>query len=256
MTQYIIIGLLGITIGSFLNVCIHRIPDKKSIAYPSSHCTHCGQNLGVLDLIPIISYVILRGKCKYCKSKISLQYPLVELSNGGLYILIYHFVGFSISTMAYFVLFSILLTVTIIDARTMHIPNPIILFGFSIGLIYRLISAIYHQDLTIIAQGIIGMFTGVAIIGGIILFSILVFKKEGMGMGDLKLLGMIGLFVGSIYTLYTILFAVLLGGFYAVIILLKKEEEFFPFGPFLAAGTLIALLWGDSLWNMYMNYML
>lgn len=256
MTQYIIIGLLGLLIGSFLNVCIHRIPDKKSIVYPSSRCIYCGQILGVLDLIPVISYLILIGKCRHCKSKISLQYPLVELANGGLYILIYHFFGFSIATMTYFVLFSILLTITIIDAKTMRIPNVIIIFGLTMGLIYRIVSAIYYQDITIIAKGIIGMFTGVAIIGGIMLFSFLVFKKEGMGMGDLKLLGMIGLFVGSVYTLYAILFAVLLGGFYAVVILFKKDEELFPFGPFLAAGTLIALLWGDPLWNIYMNYML
>lgn len=256
MAEYIIIALLGIIIGSFLNVCIYRIPRGESIVYPSSHCGGCGHSLEALDLIPVVSYLFLRGRCRYCKCKVSWQYPLIELLNGVLYVILYYYFGLSITTIGFSLLFSILVIITVIDYRTMRIPNIIIISGIVIGLIYRIASSIYYKDILIIAKGILGMFVGAVIIGGIMIFSLLVFKKEGMGMGDLKLLAMIGLYIGSRYVFYTIFIAVIVGGLYAMLILMKKNVDIFPFGPFLAMGAVISILWGDILWNLYINYML
>lgn len=256
MIPYIMVAIIGITIGSFLNVCIYRIPNGESIAFPGSHCGNCNQDLKALDLVPILSYLILKGQCRYCKQKISLQYPLIELTNGILYLLIYYYFGLSIMAVAYAILFSLLLTITIIDYGTMRIPNPLIIFGLTVGIIYLIILTVVSKDIRILRNGVLGMLAGVSIIGAIMLFSLLIFKKEGMGMGDLKLLGMIGLFTGTQYTLYTIFIAVILGGIYGAIVMLKKKQQIFPFGPFLSLGAMIAILWGDELWHLYMNYML
>lgn len=255
MIPYIIAALFGSIIGSFLNVCIYRIPEKRSIAYPPSQCGACNARLQPLDLVPIFSYIFLRGKCRYCKSKVSIQYPVIELTNGLLYMLAYHFFDISIISIAYSVLFSILLTVAVIDYKTMRIPNTIIIFGLICGSAYLLVSALYYKDPYIIIRGLLGMISGGAIIGLFMLISLLLFKKQGMGMGDLKLLAMIGLFVGSKHVLYTIFIAVILAGICGVAILIsgKKEKEIFPFGPFISAGAVIGILWGSALWSTYLS---
>lgn len=256
MVIYIIIALLGIIIGSFLNVCIYRIPKRESIHYPGSHCMTCSQPLKAFDLIPVLSYLWLRGKCRYCHRKISIQYPLIEMINGLLYLLIYYYFGMSILAVAYGVLFSTLLIIAVIDYYTMRIPNSLIIFGTSIGVFYLVFQSLYIEDIRVLLNGVMGMFVGAGIIGLIMLFSLLVFKKEGMGMGDLKLLAMIGLFTGSRNVLYTIFLAVVAGGCYATVILIRKKQEIFPFGPFLSGGAVIAILWGDALWRTYINFML
>lgn len=247
---------MGTIIGSFLNVCIYRIPKKESINYPGSHCMSCGHNLKPLDLMPVLSYIGLKGRCRYCHSKVSIQYPLIEIINGILYMLIYHYFGIGITSVAYGILFSTLLTIALIDYETMRIPNPLIIFGIAVGVIYLMVQALYMKDMMIIVWGIMGLFVGGSIIGMIMIFSLLVFKKEGMGMGDLKLLAMIGLFAGSKNAFFTIFIAIIIGGFYAVILLIRKKQDMFPFGPFLSTGAVLAILWGDVLWHTYLNYML
>ncbi|HHX62087.1 MAG TPA: prepilin peptidase [Epulopiscium sp.] len=255
MIEYVMVAVLGAIIGSFLNVCIYRIPKKESLNYPGSHCTSCKHNLRPLDLIPILSYVALRGRCRYCGAKISIQYPFIEMINGVLYILIYHYFGIGLTSAALGVLFSTLLTVAVIDYYTMRIPNSLIVFGTSVGIIYLMLQALYMKERIIIVQGIVGFIVGGGMIGLIIIFSLLVFKKDGMGMGDLKLLAMIGLFTGSKHAFFTIFIAVIVGSFYGILILRRKKQELFPFGPFLSVGAVIGTLWGDVIWTIYMNCM-
>ena len=251
MIAYIIIAIFGTVIGSFLNVCIYRIPANKSIAYPGSSCGSCNTSLKPRDLVPVFSYLLLRGKCRYCKSKVSYQYPLVELMNALLYILAYHYFGFSIFFIIYSILFSILLTVAVIDYGTMRIPNVIIIFGLVVAGLYLLGTSIYYKDIQIILRGVLGMLTGVAIIGGFMILALIIFKEQGMGMGDLKLLAMIGLFIGGKYTLYTISLAVILGGIYGLAKL--KARGKIPFGPFISAGAVIAIIWGEPLVGTYLK---
>ena len=173
--------------------------------------------------------------------------------NGALYMLIYHYFGIGITSVALGSLFSILLIIAVIDYYTMRIPNSLIIFGICVGAVYRVLQAFYLQDMMIIVQGIIGFIVGGGIIGFIMIFSLLVFKKEGMGMGDLKLLAMIGLFTGSKQVFLMLFIAIILGSVYAVAVVIRKKHEIFPFGPFLALGAVIAILWGDTLWNTYLN---
>lgn len=153
-------------------------------------------------------------------------------------------------------LFLILLIISVIDYYTMRIPNSLIILGISIGTLDRLLKAFYAEDIMIILEGVQGFIVGGGVIGLIMVFSLLVFKKDGMGMGDLKLLAMIGLFTGSKQALMTLFFAIILGSAYAIMVLIRKEQEIFPFGPFLAVGVVVTILWGDKLWCVYLNYLL
>lgn len=255
MILYIIIALLGIIIGSFLNVCILRIPQGESIVFPASHCGTCGHDLRALELIPILSYFMLKGRCSHCKNKISWQYPLIEFTNGLLYVLVYYYFGNTLTSIAYAFFLSILLVIMVIDQRTMIIPNPLIIFGLGFALIYKIVLAVSILDINLFYEGIIGMLTGGLSIGIIMAFSFLIFKKEGMGMGDLKLLAMIGLFTSSRYVLFTLAIAILVGGIYGAYILVKKRESMIAFGPFLSIGAGVTIFWGDVLWRLYVNYM-
>lgn len=153
------------------------------------------------------------------------------------------------------ILFAILLAVAMIDYKTMRIPNAIIIFGLIIGSIYRVASALHLNDLTVILRGLAGMLVGGAVIGGFMLLSLLLFRKQGMGMGDLKLLAMIGLFVGSQRVLYTTYISVILAGVYGLILLIKGRSGVLPFGPFISVGAVIGILWGSALWEAYLSFM-
>lgn len=252
MTPYIIIAIFSTIIGSFLNVCIYRIPNKESINFPGSKCGTCNTSLKPLDLVPILSYLGLRGKCRYCQSKVSLQYPLVEFMNGVLYSLAYHYFGLSVFFFVYSILFSILLTVALIDYQTMRIPNVIVIFGLIVGAGYLIGMSLYIKDYRIIINGLAGMATGGAIIGSFMALSLILFKQIGMGMGDLKLLAMIGLFIGSKHVLYTIAIGVILAGVYGLVTL--KTRGKIPFGPFISGGAVIGILWGQALMDTYLKW--
>lgn len=226
---FLIIVLIGIFVGWFLNSSIKQI--LISIRNESS------------------SY-------KSISRKIVFRKLLVQLGNGVIYGAVYHYFDFNITSIAYALLGSILLMIGMIDYYTMRIPNSLIIIGGIIGSLYLIALSIYHANIQVILNGILGMFVGILVIGGIILLSLIIFRKEGMGVGDLKLLGMIGLFIGSRYILYTILIAVITGGCYGVMVLLIKKDKIIPFAPFLSLGAMISVLWGDTLWGHYINYIL
>jgi len=243
--------LIGISIGSFLNVCIARIPEKKSIVSPPSNCPKCGHGIKFYDNIPILSYILLLGKCRQCKSSISMRYPLVELLTGILSVLLMIYYGPSVSYLVYFCLVAALITITFIDLDHRIIPDVISLPAIPIGFLasFALIQLTWLDSL-------IGILAG----GGSLLLVAVVYEKlttnEGMGGGDIKLLAMLGAFLGWEGVLFTIMASSLLGtvvGGGAILISGKGRKFAIPFGPFLSLGAVLYILWGDILIKWYLE---
>lgn len=234
--------ILGLIIGSFLNVLIYRIPRGESIILPPSHCPSCNHRLGFFDLFPVLSYLGLRGRCRYCKTPISWRYPLVELLAGGLTLLCWIRFGPNSEGLMALILTYILIVIAFIDLEHQLIPNVLTLPMMAIGLLFR----IWQGE---IITGILGGL----ISGGLLLIITLLYPK-GMGMGDVKYMAMAGIFLGWKKALF-VLFA---GSFLGLLImtplmLLKKldRKSAFPFGPFLVVGTLIALYWEEAIFYYY-----
>lgn len=246
--------IMGTVLGSFFNVCIYRIPNKESIVNPPSHCYNCNNKLKALDLVPILSWTLLRGKCRYCGQEISSRYALVELLTGILYVLVYKMYGLNIIALYYILLISLLLIITFIDIDHYIIPDGLIIFG-SVG------AVIFN----ILGQGISikDSLLGSIICGGGMLVLIhlieLIIKKEAMGGGDIKLFGMVGLFLGLKLGLLTILLSVYIGAICGVCSVIyskiKKKEinTIIPYGPFISLGALISVLYGSNIINLYMG---
>ncbi|GEQ20856.1 prepilin peptidase [Clostridium butyricum] len=246
--DYILVIILGLVIGSFLNVCIYRIPREESISYPPSHCGNCGHNLHPVDLIPIISYVFLKGKCRYCKEKISIRYPMIEGLNCILYLVIYMKYGFMIYTVEFCILISLLIVISMIDYNTQEVYTSTTVFGAIVGVIFILINKfVYGQE---VMNLLMGGVTGAAIIGAI------VYLTKGMGEGDIEIAGVCGLFIGVKQIILALFLAIMLGGAVGVVVILlnlKNIKDKIAFGPFIAIGTLIAILYGNALISWYFN---
>ena len=249
--NYILIFILGLIVGSFCNVCIYRIPKNESIIYPASHCPKCRTTIKPVDNIPLLSYILLKGRCRNCGSKISIQYPVVELLTGMIYLIIYLIYGLSIQSLIYIILSSALIIIAFIDLNEQIVPDVISLPGIGVGLIL----SFFVPYLSFINSAL-----GVVVGGGIILIIALVgsmiFKKEAMGGGDVKLAAMIGAFLGWRYTIISLFLGFFLGalaGIFLILSKIKSKEEMVPFGPFIALGSLITLLWGEKIiaWYWY-----
>jgi leader peptidase (prepilin peptidase)/N-methyltransferase len=255
MLADIFMFLVGLCIGSFLNVCIYRIPLEKSIAFPPSSCPECGSRIKARDLIPVLSYIILRGKCRGCKAKISLQYPLIELITGLIFFLTYRFYGFRFETFALIFLFSILIPVAFIDLKHMIIPNGLVLTGLAGGaavFLYHIFYrpyALYGSELWY--APLLGMLSASGILFVIAAVGILIYKDDiGMGMGDVKIFLPIGLFLGWKLSLLALFIAVLLAGIVGVILLILRvfnRKSAIPLGPFIVIATVIIGLLGSRL---------
>lgn len=246
--DYFFVALIGLVIGSFLNVCIFRIPEEQSICFPPSHCMNCKHKLGVLDLIPVLSYVFIGGKCRYCKEKISVRYPLIELLNGILYLAIYFEYGFSILTLKYFILTSLLIVISMIDFDTQSVYTSTTLFGAVVGSIFIGIQYFVFKDGSL--DFIIGGIAGALIIG------IIVFLTRGMGEGDIEIVGVCGLFLGLKGILLALFLGIVIGGIAGIIIVLlkiKSAKDKIAFGPFIAIGTMLSMLYGSEILNAYLN---
>lgn len=246
--------MIGTIFGSFFNVCIFRIPNNQSISNPPSHCYNCNNRLKPLDLVPILSWVFLKGQCRYCGQKISPRYALVELLTGVLFVLVYNVYGLNIITLYYLILVSLLVIITFIDIDHYIIPNGLIIFGAIFGVLFSLIGQSIELKDSILGAVISG--------GGMFLLIYLielVVKKEVMGGGDIKLFAMIGLFLGVQGGLLTILLSIYVGAIYGIGIILdskiKKKEynSVIPYGPFISVGAIIVILYGDNIINWYLN---
>src|SRR5207245_2735774 len=235
--------LFGAIIGSFLNVCIHRLPLRESLLGPRSRCPQCAQTIAWYDNLPILSYFWLRGRCRACRRRISWRYPLVEALNAAGYGLIIWRVGFSASALVYLLLWSSLIVISFIDLDHMIIPDRITLPGIALGLVAGTLLLPRWWD------SVVGLLVG----GGILYFmawiSPYLFGKEGMGGGDIKLLAMIGAFLGWQQVLLTVIVGGLLGSVLGVGLIAARvisRRDYIPFGPFLALGAVVAMLFGPE----------
>ena len=247
-----LIFILGLIVGSFSNVCIYRIPRNESIIYPASHCLKCRSNISPRDNIPLLSYILLKGRCRNCKSKISIQYPIVELLTGVIYLIIYLTYGLSIQSLIYIILSSALVIIAFIDLNEKIVPDIISLPGIVIGFIISFF---------VLYISFINSALGVVVGGGIILIiglaGSVIFKKEAMGGGDVKLAAMIGAFLGWRYIIISLFLGFFLGALAGIILIMSKvksREDVVPFGPFIVLGSFITLLWGEKIISWYIGF--
>lgn len=239
----ILIFIIGLIIGSFLNVCIYRIPREESIVFPPSHCPNCKLNLKWKDLIPLISYAVLRGRCRYCKARISPVYPFIEFLNAFLYLLIYFKYGLSLEFIKFAFLTSLVIVIGVIDYFTTDIYTNTIIVGLIVGIAFAIISFFVEGSIMIY---IIGSLIG----GGVI--SLIILLTNGMGWGDAELLFIIGLFLGVRLTLVTLFLSFIIGGIVGgvlIILKIKSRKDYIPFGPFISIGAVISILFGEFIIN-------
>jgi len=247
-----LIFILGLIVGSFSNVCIYRIPRNESIIYPASHCPKCCSKIKPVDNIPLLSYILLKGRCRNCKSKISIQYPIVEFLTGLTYLIIYLIYGLSIQSLIYIILSSALIIIAFIDLNEQIVPDVISLPGIIIGLILS-----FFVPYITYANSSLGVVVGGGIILIIGLAGSALFKKEAMGGGDVKLAAMIGAFLGWRYIIISLFLGFFLGALAGIVLILSKiksREDVVPFGPFIVLGSFITLLWGEKIISWYIGF--
>ncbi len=238
--------IFGAVIGSFLNVCIYRIPRRQSLAFPGSHCPCCDAPIRFYDNIPILSWFFLGGRCRNCRSPISFQYPLVEFLNAAAYLYLFLRFGLSARMILYALFLSALLVVTVIDLQHRIIPDLISLPGVGVGL---------AAGFWISPPGFFNALIG-AVAGWALFYTIAVVSRGGMGGGDIKLIAMIGAFLGWKKMLLTIMLGAGAGSIVGITLMIffRKDRKYaVPFGPFLSLGALISLFWGKELIAWYLR---
>ncbi len=246
--------ILGAIIGSFLTVCVHRIPRGISVVAPRSSCPHCGTQIGWYDNIPMFSFLWLLGRCRRCQRNIPTRYPIIEVTNGLGYLLVVWRFGLTWPTIIYAGLVSLFLVVSWIDWDHKIIPDVITLPGIVIGFLCATLVLPTGW-----ANSLMGIFVG----GGMLLIlawvSPFLFGKEGIGGGDIKFLAMVGAFLGWQQAILTLMVGSVVGAFVGIVLLAMKvlqKGQYIPFGPYLALGGVIAVLWGSDLWHWYFNGLL
>lgn len=247
----ILISLYGLLIGSFLNVCIYRIPREESIAFPPSHCPNCGTSLKWYNLVPVFSFIVQRGKCGYCGEKISPQYPIVELLNAISYLIIYTKFGLSLEFFFYAIIFSLLIVVTFIDLKEMIIPDILIILILVISVIYKILLYILYSKSPDLLNSIGGL-----VLSSLLFILIIIVSKGGMGGGDVTLIGALGFILGIKRIFLTIFLSFILGAIISIFLLITKikgRKDPIPFGPFIILGFFIVIFWGEQLLAWYMN---
>ncbi|NLW36352.1 prepilin peptidase [Syntrophorhabdus aromaticivorans] len=261
MVVQIFFFLLGSVVGSFLNVCIYRLPREKSIVHPPSSCPGCEKPIRFYDNIPIVSYILLKGTCRDCGAKISIRYPIVELLTGILYVTLLREFGLTFELAVFLLFVSLLVIISFIDLDFRIIPD-ILSIG---GLVAGFILAIPRPFFKYLSPkfGILDSLYGI-LVGGGILFAIawiyeFFTKREGMGGGDIKLLGMIGAFCGIKGVVFSLVSASFIGTLVGIPLILAKGRDTkyaIPFGPFLSLGALIYVYRGDSLIRLLLDILL
>jgi leader peptidase (prepilin peptidase) / N-methyltransferase len=279
---YAFVLFIGLCVGSFLNVCIYRLPRAMSLVSPGSHCPHCNEPIAWYDNIPILSWLSLGGQCRRCGVVISARYLFVELFTGLMFVWVYaahrsapsdmpleHIATFG----AYLVLLAALIASSMVDIERMIIPDEISIGGMYVGPILCAIwPEIIHKDqlltgwlleltgaggsphLTGLAASVIGMGIGAASIYAAAVFGKILFRKEAMGFGDVKFMGMVGAFIGWQGALLSFLVACLLGAVVGIVLLIRRRDTHIPFGPYLAAGTVIVMLHPRGVLHWFLNF--
>ncbi len=256
--------LLGLVVGSFLNVCIDRLPSKQSIVSPPSHCPACNKRLTVKDLIPVFSYLFLKGRCRYCKSAIPKRVLLVEAVTGIGFASLLYFYGVGAELAVALFYFCLFLVIFVIDLEHHLILNKIVypcavtaliisIFLPQLNISPSMAIAEHFFDLGW-ASGIVSSLLG-GVVGFVIFFIISLLTRGGMGEGDVKMVGLIGLIVGYPLIFVPIMLAIVLGGLVALLLIifkLKSRKQSIAFGPFLAIGAMATILWGNDILNWYL----
>lgn len=242
----VLIFIVGLVVGSFLNVCIYRIPRKISIIKPASFCPSCGNSIKPWHNIPVLGFLLLKGRCAYCGAKISLRYPFVEALNGVLYVIAFLHFGLTVSLSFILIFISALIAISFIDIDFQIIPDQISIPLIFLGIILSLIP---HNSLNL-AQNIKDSLIGILVGGGSLLIVSLI-SKGGMGGGDVKLNAAVGAFLGWKSALLTIFIGSLTGSIVGIITMKKTGNRKIPFGPFLSLGALICLFFGEKILSWY-----
>lgn len=241
---YAYIFLLGIIVGSFLNVCIYRIPKHEDIVVTRSHCMSCGYQLKWIDLIPIFSWIALKGKCRQCGEKVSLQYPLVELLNGALWVVTLRLGGFSVSTGIMCLAISALIVLSFIDFRTYEIPAEINTFILILAIIHTITD---YQNIKAYLLGLICISAGLMLL-------FVVSKGRAIGGGDVKLMAAAGLLLGWKLTLLAFFVACLYGSvIHLTRMKISGEGHMLAMGPYLSMGIVTAIWFGNQLIDWYIS---
>lgn len=248
---YFIIFLYGIVIGSFLNVLIYRIPLKENIATEHSHCMLCGHKLQWYDLVPLLSYILLGGKCRYCGAKISKQYPIIEAVNGVAYVCAFAFGGFNVISGLECIALSMFLVISVIDERTKEIP-------FSLNIVIGVLAII---RIALDFGNLLDYLIGFCAISGFMLIVLVLgrifFKADAFGGGDIKLMAVSGLFLGWKNIILAFFIGCILGAvIHSIRMKVEKCDRVLAFGPYLCAGLTIALLFGENIISWYMSLLL
>ncbi len=243
---FTIIFLFGIVIGSFLNVCIYRIPKHENIVSDRSHCMSCGNVLNWYELIPLFSFLFQGGRCRHCRAKLSIQYPLIEALNGVLYIWIFITGGFTLQSILYCVSASVLIVISVIDWRTFEIPVGCnIVLGIT-GLVHLFLDLSHWQSY------VIGFFS-VSVVFLIIYYAT---GGRGIGGGDIKLMAAAGLLLGWQGSLLTLMIGSIAGSvIHLTLMKLKNKDRVLAFGPYLSFGILVTILYGEPIINWYLGFL-
>ena len=248
----ILVILFGLIIGSFLNVCIHRLPLDQSIVKPRSRCPACETPIAWYDNIPIFSYLLLRAKCRNCGVRIPVRYPMVEASTALISWLVFYRFGLEWLYLVYFVYSAALLTLSVIDLDHRIIPDEISLSGIVIGLLLAALTPL---------RPFLDSFIGAVIGGGFLLLVGLLYeavrKQEGIGGGDIKLMAMVGAFTGWKGALFTIFGGSFTASIVGIVLMIQRRSDSqipIPFGPFLSFASFLYILCGDSMINAYLNW--
>ncbi|HHV60462.1 MAG TPA: prepilin peptidase [Clostridiaceae bacterium] len=258
---YFFVALFGLAIGSFLNVVICRLEKGESIVSPPSHCTQCGTRLKPLDLIPVFSFIFLRGKCRYCGCKISFRYPLVELITATVFMLLFWKYGISFDFLFGIYLMSVLIAVFFIDLDTKTIPDELVVAGL-LGGVFPVVCNLFYPVAIYgdrwFFNPIIGMFAASGFLFIIAVIGSLIYKTDdAMGMGDVKIFVPIGMFLGWRMSIAALVISIFLAGIAGFILLVtgkKNRKEGIPFGPFIVTAVFATLMIGWELLEWYILF--
>lgn len=251
-----LVGMLGLLIGSFLNVVIWRIPRGESVVSPPSACPRCGQTIKARDNIPVLSWILLRGRCRDCGAPISARYPLVEAGTCALFVLVYLRFGPSVELVAYLYLAALGVALMLIDLDVKRLPNALVLPAYAVLPILLMAASATDGDWSAILRAAIG---GAALYA--FYFAAMVAYPGGMGFGDVKLAGVLGFglaWVGWGAFVVGAFGAFLLGGIFSIGLVLSKHahrKSGIPFGPWMLAGAAVGIGWGERLWEAYLSLM-
>jgi leader peptidase (prepilin peptidase)/N-methyltransferase len=268
---YSIIFLFGTFVGSFINVVLYRVPRHESIVFPPSHCTRCGTILKPQDLVPVLSWLVYRGRCKYCGGKVSFVYPFIELLEGGIFLFSFHFFwGNWFLAIKGIVLLTFFLIITVLDVKYQIISDGINLTLFIMGLIFVLVEYFQHYSPgyellfnKLCLDSFLALLVGAGSLWLIGIIGEAIFKMPAMGGGDVKMMAGLSLFIGYKYTVMALILAFFLGAILGVLLLLLswgKKSTYIPFGPYLALATVIFYFRGEkkiiAVWEKLIGHLL